>query len=242
MTKTCIIKQPAGIGDILFCQGIAKHYADNGYRVVYPLKSNLTYLKDYLAYPNIEFCDVDGDFPYKEHYASDVSLVSDNYTLLNLDTSFRHTPNDGIMPSKYQMLGLDYSMWIGKLSLIRNIERERWLYYDYLNLKDGEQYVLLNNKFGTPPDYRTFPIPDIDTSDKLVNMDFIEGTTILDWLLVLEKASGIVTVDTCIQYLLEKLNTKYNFYYCFTRDGSKDHVPKFGLQKIFTIQWHYIAQ
>jgi hypothetical protein len=241
MTKTCIIKQPAGIGDILFCQGIAKYYADNGYRVIYPLKSNLTYLKDYLAYPNIEFCDVNGSFPFKEHYISDTTLVDNDYILLNLDTSFRYTPNDGIMPSKYQMLNLDYGMWIDKLSLIRNIERERWLYYDYLNLKDGEQYVLLNNKFGTPPDYRVFPIPNIDTSDRLINMDFIEGTTILDWLFVLEKASGIVTVDTCVQYLLEKLNTKYDFYYCFTRDGSKEHIFKFGLQKIFTIQWHYVV-
>jgi hypothetical protein len=240
--KTCIIKQPAGIGDILFCQGIVKHYADNGYHVVYPLKSNLTYLKDYLTYPNVEFCDIDSNFAYKEHYSSDVSIFNDNFVFLNLDTSFRYTPNDGIMPSKYQMIGLDYNMWIEKLSLVRNSEREKWLYYDLLGLKDGEQYILLNNKFGTPPDFRTFPIPDIDTSDRLVNMDFIENTTILDWLLVMERASGIITVDTCIQYLLEKLNTNYDFYYCFTRDGSKDHIQKFGLNKIFTIQWNYITQ
>ena len=240
--KNCIIKQPAGIGDILFCQGIAKHYADQGYRVVYPLRSNLMYLQDYLAYPNIEFYDMDKDFPYKHQYGHDTNVESHDLLFLNLDNSFHYTPNDGIMPSKYQMLNINPNIWIEKLTLIRNLERERWLYYEYLGLKDGDQYIITNNKFGTPPNYQTFPIPNLDTNDRLIAMDFIEGTTIMDWLLVMEKASGIVTVDTCVQYLLEKLNINYSFYYCFTRDGSRNHISKFGLDKIFTIKWNYITQ
>ena len=242
--KTCIIKQAAGIGDILFCQGIAKHYANSNHRVIYPLQSNLIYLQNYLVHPNIEFCNVEDDFEYKEYYNKGISIDTEEFVFLNLDTSYMYIPygyaNDGILPSKYQMVHLDPNSWINSLSIIRNSERERWLYYDYLKLTDEEPYILVNTKHGTPPNYAEFPIPSIDSENRLVSMDFIEGTTIMDWLLVMEKASGIVTVDTCIQYLLEKLNHNYEFYYCYTRDGTKNHIHRFGLDKIFTIKWNYI--
>lgn len=239
--KTCLIKQPAGIGDILLSQGIAKHYIRQGYNVIHPVKSNLCYLQDYIKSDGIEFCNVDEDFLYKEYYNSNNSIFNDDFVFLNLDTSHMYTPqNDGIMPAKYQMLGLDYTRWIDELNIIRNTERENWLFYEYLKLKDNDQYILLNNKFGTPPNYAEFPIPELDTKDKLISMDFIENTTIMDWLLVMEKASGIVTVDTCVQYLLEKLNINYQFYYCYTRDGTESHIKRFGLDKIFRIKWQYI--
>jgi hypothetical protein len=239
--KTCLIKQPAGIGDILFCQGIIKHYTNKGYRVIYPLRSNLLYLKDYLIEDNVHYCSIDEDFEYKQVYDSDISLYHDDFVFINLDTSFKYVVNDGIMPSKYQLLNLDPTEWIANLKITRNRQRENWLYYDYLGLKDDEAFVVVNNKFGTPPNYREFPIPEINTTDKIVNMNFIENTTIMDWILVLEKAGGIVTVDTCIQYILEKLDINYNFFYCYTRDGSKDHIKKFGLDKIFTIKWDYLV-
>ena len=68
MSKTCLIYQPAGIGDIFYCQAIAKHYVKSGYQVIYPLKSNITYLKDYLKYDGITFMDEASDFPYKDRY------------------------------------------------------------------------------------------------------------------------------------------------------------------------------
>ena len=44
-----LIFQPAGIGDIMFCQYICKHYVQKGYNVTYPL--NL--LPPFLFEPNL---------------------------------------------------------------------------------------------------------------------------------------------------------------------------------------------
>ncbi len=47
--KVCIIKQPAGIGDIFFCQKIAQSVlADTDcVKVIWPVSSIYSYLKDY---------------------------------------------------------------------------------------------------------------------------------------------------------------------------------------------------
>ena len=36
--RECVINQPAGLGDIIVCQKIAKHYYDQGYKIVWPIK------------------------------------------------------------------------------------------------------------------------------------------------------------------------------------------------------------
>ena len=75
------------------------------------------------------------------------------------------------------------------------------------------------------------------SNNKLVDMIFIEGTNIMDWIKVIENANGIITVDTCIQYIMEKLDLNYNLFYCYTRTGRKDHLEI--IKNLFTIPWNY---
>jgi len=239
MKKTCLIYQPAGIGDIFFCQGIAKHYVNLGYEVIYPLKSNLMYLKDYLQYDGILFVNENSDFNYKEYYSNlRPSILEGNFIFLNLDHSQYFTNmQDNYMESKYKLVNLDYNIWRDNFKIKRNREREDWLYYDLLKLKDGESYTLLNNKYGTPPNFAEFPIPKTETNNKLVDMVFIEGTNIMDWIKVIENASGIITVDTCIQYIMEKLDIKYELFYCYIRNGKSNHLNV--IKNLFTNPWDY---
>ena len=69
-------------------------------------------------------------------------------------------------------------------------------------------------------------------------MEFIEGTNLMDWCKALENASGIITVDTSIQYIMEKLELNYDFFDCYPRDGGKgNHLN--NIIKIFNIPWEY---
>ena len=36
--KPCLIKQPAGIGDVFFCQKIARIMMQHGYKIIWPLR------------------------------------------------------------------------------------------------------------------------------------------------------------------------------------------------------------
>ena len=52
MSKICIINQPAGLGDILFCQKIA-HVALQEFgcdKVVWPVSEVYNYLHEYISY------------------------------------------------------------------------------------------------------------------------------------------------------------------------------------------------
>jgi len=39
--KPCLIKQPAGIGDIFFCQKIARYMAYHGYQIIWPISPDI---------------------------------------------------------------------------------------------------------------------------------------------------------------------------------------------------------
>jgi hypothetical protein len=240
MDKTCLIYQPAGIGDIFFCQAIAKHYVRLGYKVIYPIKSNLMYLKDYLTFEGITYVDEHSDFPYKERYVQfNPSILTGDFIYINLDQSQRVVGSgEGFMLSKYKLVNLDYKTWASEFSFNRNKEREDKLFYEILGLKDGDKYILTNTKFGTPPNFVTLQIPIVKSEYKIVDMEFIEGTNLMDWCKTLENASGIITVDTSIQYIMEKLELNYDFFDCYPRDGGKgNHLN--NIIKIFNIPWEY---
>ena len=57
MSKICLIRQPAGIGDIFFLQKIAKHYLSLGYEILWPVISQFSYIKNYIKVDGITFVD-----------------------------------------------------------------------------------------------------------------------------------------------------------------------------------------
>ena len=55
--KPCLIKQPAGIGDIFFCQKIARYMIHHGYDVIWPVLPSISWIKDYIKdidFPTVE--------------------------------------------------------------------------------------------------------------------------------------------------------------------------------------------
>jgi len=240
-SKICLVFQPLGIGDVFFCQAIGKHFIEKGYRVVWPLASHIMYITDYIETYGIEYVDRESDFPKKDFYVEQNPLVlEEDFVFLPLANASHRVPNSSLMYAKYELVGLDFKIWKDSFTIKRNVERENNLYYNVLGLKEDEEYVFLNRKWGTPPYYNEAPF-SVDTDLKTVEMQFIPGDNIFDWLKVIENASMIVTVDTSYLLLMEKLdNIKSTAFYCYPRSGTLDFVPI--IEKMYSIDWQYFVK
>ncbi len=96
--KICLIFQPLGIGDVLYTQAIGQHYADKGYRVIWPLASQIMYIKDYISYPGIEFVNREVDFPRKDYYIETNTMILDgDFVFLPLANASHRIPSTSIL-------------------------------------------------------------------------------------------------------------------------------------------------
>jgi hypothetical protein len=217
-----LIDQPAGLGDIIFCQKLADYLIGLGHEVVWPISSEyLEAVKKHIPKEGILYCeegldhrDVDG--------------------LLSLKFADRKFPNDSVLKAKYLLLDMPYEGWQDSVNLIRDTDREDDLYYNELGLKDGEEYTLLNLNYGTYPDFSKKNIPTPDT-EKIVHMDFLEGYTLFDWCKIIENSKVFVSVDTAINYIVEKINTdstRLELYSRFDTTNWKD------IDGLFMKQWN----
>lgn len=247
MKKICLIQQECGIGDILFCQGIANYYLNSGYRVIWPITKHITEIIPYLN-SNIEFYNNEEDFPLKEWFftlyeSKKITEDKDGNIFLPLGYSSHiiEPYRSQIMQSKYSLCGLDWSVWKENLNIKRNFEKENKLFYDVLQLKDDEKFIFLNQIYCTQPSViKKDLLKYIDlnqTKTKICELRFIEGYTLFDWSRVFEKMSAIVTVDTSLMYILEKLNLENTSdYICFTRNRETESEIK----NLFKTPWKYI--
>ena len=235
MNKICLIYQPAGIGDIFYSIGIARYYQKLGYRIIWPVTKEILDVCEQI--PNIEFYDQESEFPKKEYYNANSLAVIDTEEFVFLPIHKSTEIVGGlVMPSKYNITKALSSEWINNFSWERNIQKENELYYNILHLQDNEPYILLNQNFVTPPRTLTFPI-DINTDHKVISMSYIDNFNVLDWAKVIEKASGIITIDTCIQYMIDKLNMKSEFYYCYLRNGNDTFKE---IKNLFSTNWIFL--
>jgi hypothetical protein len=109
------------------------------------------------------------------------------------------------MDAKYKLVGLDYDDWADYFKFERNIEKENNLYYNILGLEDGSEYSFISKNYGSPPDMQQLNISS-NNSLKEINMVPIDGFTLFDWCKVIENASEIKTVDSSINFIIDKLN------------------------------------
>lgn len=223
MSKVCVIKQPAGIGDILYCSKIAYHYRDLGYEIVWPVSPANMYLNDYSK--DLEFVDSTTDFNHKDIYTNNVAGKVENdkylYLPLYLAVNYLRLPSSFIMSAKYRVSKVDGGDWYNYMKIERNLAKEYAL-FKKLGLSEGEEYALVNRNYYPWEGYHQtiaatgdFPATKdkvgnfrIKTNIKIVNMSRVDGYTVLDWMLVLGCATEVWTMDTCIILLMEVINLK----------------------------------
>jgi hypothetical protein len=207
--KPCLIKQPAGIGDVFFCQKIARLMMMKGYDVVWPLKPDIQWIQKYIK--DIWFPMTTDDFPMKDIYEHGAGAVVEEQAAFISMATADMTHNDGkIMSSKYSMLGLDYSDWKDWFKFDRDFAKEDDLYYNVLGLKDDSEFVFINNLYNEGrncelmrPENYNLPV---------VELQYIDGYTLFDWCKVFEKAKSVYTINTSLNYIIDVLDTSYENY------------------------------
>lgn len=206
--KTVLIKQRAGLGDILFTQKIAHKFIENKHRVIWPVYKLYDHIGEYVEGPN--FVSEDNEFDFKEIYnrcGKGQIIENEDCIVIGLDG----TPGDdiGVMKAKYRLVGIDYTDWGSFLNIKRNTERETQL-INKLSLP--KEYILVNKHFGTPPmssaiNERISPVSHLPQ----INLDISLGRP-FDWIGVIESAKEIHTVETSLCYFIHAINRLDNVF------------------------------
>lgn len=204
MLKTVLINQPAGLGDILFCQKIGEHYKSKGHRVIWPVIPEYRYVGDYLKnfeYPVIT-SSFDGDYFFRNCGRAKLKNIEENKDYI-FHPSDKIYLGNGVLVDKYIFSGIDVTDWINYINIQRNEQRETEL-FNILGLKDNEEYCLVNRWFASPPhSQKMYNVPD--TKRKIVEMNTISGFTLFDWMKVIENASEFFVTDSSLTLLVELL-------------------------------------
>ena len=237
MDKICLIKQPAGFGDILFCQKIAKVIQETtDYKhIIWPVAPVYSYLSEYMGDDDLIFPSEDSDFPLIELYQSGCvqAIQTDDFIFVPLQTADYvlspckcHNNPRAHGHIKYNFCNIDYLDWKDYLAFRRFEEREAAL-IEYLGLNILEPYNVINKSCGTPPhcEYRENIKPDNDY--KNVYMEPIEGFTLFDWIKVFEHAKEIHTMETGVYYILDKMGFDNVYIYSkYTSQWNPErHLP-----------------
>lgn len=239
--KTALIRQPAGLGDILYMQSFIDDIARRGFRVIYPVIDHYyDSVTKNIETNNSNFIRV-SDLPKDllDVYLQTEEIISDDFEYYPFDCitdptteSFRpefsglpvmevkHAYYTSINP-EYERDNLLKNDWRDSVKLIRNFDREK-AYQDLVGVCDDEDFIWVNRFFGTPPGviYR-----DVDIEDK--NIRVVENddklTDVFDVCGVLENAKEIHTVDTCFSYLVELLRTDADLH-LYSRRKPTDEI------------------
>ena len=201
MMKTCIFRQPAGLGDIFFCQKMAKMVLNSGRadRLIWPVIKEYTYLKNYLLVDNISFVNEEESFPFKSVYDEDPQKLIDVPDLLYLPIQHadRFISDQPVMQRKYVFMNMSYADWVNFFVYKRDIEREKTL-ETYLGLVEGEPFNLINRNFGSKNyTYLNNKIAiELNNGFKNIVMEYLDFDNIFDWVGLMERAWEIHTVDT----------------------------------------------
>jgi len=214
--RPCVIKQPAGIGDVFFCQKIARVMMQNGYQVIWPLRPDIAWIGKYIR--DIYFPTTDDMFPGKDIFdRAGGCSVGMEAAFISLATADITHNNGKIMSSKYYMMDISHHDWQDYFKFERDLDKENELYYNVLGLNDDSEFVFINNLYNT--DIRDSKLLSADQFDMpVVELKIIDGFTLFDWCKVLEKAKKIHTINTAINYIIEVLDTSYDEYVIYAHD------------------------
>lgn len=236
--KVCLIKQPAGLGDILYTLKIAKSMVDKGFQVIWPVIKEYSFISRYIRDNNITFIDETAWFPYKSIYQHGAPVQpTKDFIFLPLQTADRLYPNISIIESKYALAGLTHDNWQDSVRIRRNAGKEGELFYEALSLSDGEEYIFVNSLYGSPPNSVNLQGIRHPDDNRVINLSYLEGFNPFDWSKVIEEASAIYTVDTCFVSIIEKLAIKTDVLHMYSRREFSDFI--YQIKPYFSRNWSY---
>lgn len=241
MEKICLIRQPAGLGDIFFTQKIAQAILKSGEadRIIWPVIEEYKYLSNYLISEGVTFVSEQEAFPFKEVYASDYQQISNGPELLYipLQHADRHIGDQPVMQAKYAYVHVPYSDWKDSFNFQRDFKRELYL-INYLKVDLEKPFNLINRKFGSKnyAHLNNSVSIQLDNGIRNIEMDYLDFDNVFDWIGLMERAVEIHTVDTAWCYLLEKLGRNNVTVYSRNKNA---HFFRY-VNGIFNPKWNFV--
>jgi hypothetical protein len=232
-SKKCLIRQPAGLGDIFYLQKVADYFIKQGLQIIWPISNNYSYLKDYLINENIDFCSVDDDFYGKEHFCKNEFYDDNNLIFLPMQKF--------VMKEKYPSLNLSDDNWQNYVQIKRNYQREKFC-FDKFKVEQ-QDFIFVNKIFASPPDYLDLKFSiDSDAKNVIENSaDNFNIFNIFDYLMILEKANEIHTIETSFCYLVEILDTTDKLFMYPRKVNNVNQHPDYNyINGIYKKNWRYI--
>jgi hypothetical protein len=231
--KDCFLHQGAGLGDILWLQKAASFLAQN-YRVVHPvipqyLDVCLKYVKSEALFISNEGQNTEDSYRFPNNGAKCLLNPAGNLYVPFNEAS--KTIPGCVMRAKYKLIDLDWHDWQDYLIINRDYHREAQ-FKEYLNLP--EKYNVINRMFGTAPG--TYIKHEVRSDNDLPNIEinFIDGANIFDWMGVLQGAENIFTVDSVILFLIEKMTIKTTNLQLWSRWNNYE-----AIDGLFNKKWNY---
>lgn len=232
--KTCLIRQPAGLGDILFSLKIAYRMKDKGYNIVWPVIKEFNWITNYID--GINFCSLDDDFKNKDSYNCRETTIIGEDVIIPLQDADQYFPNMSVMLAKYAFVGLSHQGWQDHIKIKRNANKEQEL-IGLLKLDAAADYTFINSTFGSPPDsVECMHMKNLKLNTPTIHMKNIPNFSVFDWLGVMEMCKTIHTTDTCTIYLIETLSKDQQLHmYSRFNPSNFFHVQDFLKKK-----WNFV--
>tara|TARA_Y100000296_G_C5178650_1_gene261739 strand:+ start:3224 stop:3955 length:732 start_codon:yes stop_codon:yes gene_type:complete len=202
--KKVLLIQPGPFGDIFICAPIAKWYADQGYKVSWPVREK--FLSTIQSFDYVTPIVLSEEVLDKDWLRSDVMKIlpmREEYDkVINLADRGPHPtaqqPSENFEACKYRLAEVPFEEK-NNLSWTRNIQNENTL---LSRVERAEPYVVahLLNSHGDRAVLPAVPEP-------LVEITEIEGYTIVDWYKVIKNAKAVYCVESAVHQFIDGFAT-----------------------------------
>ena len=199
--KRALLIQPGAYGDLIVCAPIAKWYADNGYKVYWPIREKfMSVLKEFTYVTPIILNEETLDDDWLRSDVLQILPMINNYDkVINLADRGPHVsaqgPDESFEQCKYRLAEVPFEEK-HKLEWTRDKKKEDELYDRYVK---SSEYVFVHN---TSSNKERVAIPT-SVDKPVVLCDDPEGYNIFDWYRVATKASEIYCTESSIWAFLD---------------------------------------
>lgn len=221
MSNKCLFQQSAGLGDLIWLLRAHDLFIIDGYKITWPINPSLMYIKDYL-WNDVNFV------PIKHH-----TQVVDYDTIVPFQSADQYFPGESVLKSKYKLIGCSWEGWQAHFLLKRNREKEEELFN---RLCPDGPYTVICRRVGTYPNFREQDIY-YEKNGAVVEITEVEGFNPFDYGLIFERATAIGCVDSCWQYIIEKLDIQTEKLWLTSRFQPSNFMHIDGL---FKQPWKFI--
>jgi hypothetical protein len=241
--KTCLIYQPCGLGDILWIQPIVNALIKQNYTVYFPVVELYhDMLQKHIKKNNLMWVNEKDTFPLKEYYGKESFYKDENNLYIPISFANYMLPNCSNMMSKYYIVGMPISNWHSSFEIDRDHDKEKYV-FDTYGLSKDENYCLINESYGTPPNYKQRKI-DVNSNIKQIHLSYElnkkNGINLFDCIGLIESAKEIHSVETSVCYLIDKYAKTENIFMYEKRLESENNTFYKGDNRVYrNINWTY---